>query len=161
VDSALWEPGSVVNWDADPSDIAKYPNSLIGALRRHVQNARVFRCPAAIRGYPQALPLVTYRSASADNYNGNLEEIFDAKGRPKYVYSLKYLDGRKHEIRHVDLSTPPIKLRPGPGPYYLMRDFGDQDAQGTPILPHQDGYNQLYVDMHVEHISEPDSPIVF
>lgn len=161
IDSALWQPDGRLNWDADPDDGAAYPQSVRQVLRGYVDQPGVFVCPSAVRGYPRARYKVTYRMASADNFNGKVESVFYDDGRPKYAYSLKYLDGRKYVVKHVDPRHIPLRLADGPGPYYLFRDFGSEDPQGRPKLPHHNAYNQLFLDLRVETIRNPSSPIVF
>lgn len=160
VDSALWQPDGALDWDADPSDAAQYPQSFIRVMRPYA-DPRVLVCPSALRGYPESNRRVTYRIASADNFDGKIGDVVFPDGRPKYAYSLKYLDGRKYVTKHIDGSTLPFRLADGPGPYYLLRDFGDVGPNGRPKLPHRNNYNQLYLDVHVESIRNPVSPIVF
>lgn len=159
VDSALWEPGGTLDWDADPSDGMRHPYSFPNVMAPYV-DPRLLVCPSPVRGYPQSHYQITYRIASADNFDGQIGDVYLPSGLPKYAHSLKYLDGRKYEIKHVDPTRLPFRLIDGRGPYYLLRDFGTLDMQGRPLLPHRSAYNQLYLDLSVESIRDPVYPIV-
>ena len=161
IDTALWQaPPGLKDWDADPSDREQYPYSFINVMREYLGNPKVLVCPSAVLGYPREKYQVTYRIASADNFDGNAHApVFTPKGGALYAYSLKYLDGRAYEVKHFSMETFPPGLRKGPGPYYLLRDFNkllsaETTGKKTGKLAHGDVFNQLYLDMHVEAKSD-------
>jgi prepilin-type N-terminal cleavage/methylation domain-containing protein len=156
VESALWStwkaPRWRHNWDANPLDAAAFPHSLPLALRRELGNADVLVCPAARLGYPRSDLQVTYRISAANNTDGVSKTMDDlvAGGGVSYDYSLKYLNGRRYEVRHVDPTRIPFRIKDGPGPYYVLRDFVDRSYSGVWKPPHGKGFNQLYLDMRAE-----------
>ncbi|MCC7203624.1 MAG: type II secretion system protein [Phycisphaeraceae bacterium] len=160
VEEPLWRRGQTPNWDADPTDKLASPNSFLNVMAPYLDGGEVMVCPSALLGYPRSHFAMTYRLASANNRNGvtqTIDKLFAANGQVHYDYSLKYLNGRRYELMHVDGSVLPPKLAEGAGPYYLARDFIDRDDQGNFVKPHRDNFNQLFLDMHVESLSQSDS----
>jgi prepilin-type N-terminal cleavage/methylation domain-containing protein len=158
----LWKAGGSQDWDADP---LAAPQSFHVVMARYLSDMRVLTCPAARRGYPEAAPKVTYRISSSNNLDGRVELYEDlftrptsasAPVQPKYQYNLKYLNGRRYALNHVDETRFPYRIIKGVGPYYLLRDFVTKnDLASTPdtpaaITPHPNRqYNRLRLDMSV------------
>lgn len=155
IDEPLWTPDGTLNWQADPMDAATAPHSFWQVMKTYLGSADLLRCPSALLGYPAEAWKVTYRIASADNYDGQLGSVFAADGTPKYAYSLKYLDGRRYQIRHIQPGAVPMTLADGPGPYYLLRDFVAQQAAGQFKMAHGQNFNQLYLDWSVSLSRDP------
>jgi prepilin-type N-terminal cleavage/methylation domain-containing protein len=153
----LWNADGSLNFDADSFDTAQYPFSMASLLKSRVKNANILNCPTANLGYPKSTMQVSYRVSSANNYDGQVlreEQLINLDGSPMYSYSLKYLNGRKYRLRHVDPAAFPFKLARGVGPYYLLRDFVMRDASGKFHAPHRDNYNQLKLDLSVSFEKE-------
>lgn len=150
----FWKPDGNFDYAADPTDPAATPLSFHVLMRPYLgTNMKVLLCPAANVGYPQDDPAVSYRISSANNFDGRVElveQLFTPAGGPKYNYSLKYLNGRKYQLRYVDEYTVPFKLLKGAGPYYLFRDLVTSDPAGNKAPPHPNRqFNQLKLDYSV------------
>ena len=163
VEEPLWaryaETGQL-DWEADPWDARRFPRSFVVVMKRYLPDRQVMRCPSAVLGVPKVEPAMTYRVAAANNYDGRIPtmaELQPASGVVRYEYSLKYLNGRLYTVRHVDTRDIPWRLSPGAGPYYLVRDFIDRTEDGRLVPPHDRGFNQLFLDMHVERVTNPKS----
>ncbi len=87
--------------------------------------------------------------------------------KANYSYSLKYLNGRRYELKHI-AENPRWNANPrtesrfivvkGAGIYYLLRDFVDSMVVGDEtriVPPHHNGVNQLYLDFRVEQVFIP------
>lgn len=157
VESPLWKPAGGQDWQADASDVARHPHAIQQVLAPYLNQPEVFRCPAALRGYPSKQPTMTYRDAAANNtdgkvyYNGlrggvTFERAYASAGQ-QYLSNLKFLDGRLADVRHYDRARG--RFVSTAGPYYLMRDFNDTDEAGTIRAAHGERPNQLYLDLHV------------
>lgn len=145
------------NWDvnADPSNPDTAPRSFFVSMKKYVPNMGVLICPAARLGYPATNPLVTYRISSANNTDGNVqyyEDLLFPDGTAKYNYNLKYLNGRRYELKFANEFNFPFKLTRGVGLYYVFRDFTSQDPNtGAVLTPHvARQYNKLMLDMSVK-----------
>jgi prepilin-type N-terminal cleavage/methylation domain-containing protein len=154
VDAALFTPAGTIDWNADPADAAAYPHSFINVMRDYVNDPRLMVCPDALRGYPAGAYRCTYRIASADNADGqvyfNGEGVFDAayfNNSLRYKSNLKFLDGRRYDIRFFDILTS--RFEAGASEYYLLRDLNDRDEAGEITAAHASAFNQLYLDLHV------------
>lgn len=157
VESPLWKSGGGQDWDADAGDAARYPHAIQRALAPYLGQTALFRCPAALRGYPQQQPSMTYREAAANNTDGRVyfnglragtsfERAYANAGQ-QYLSNLKFLDGRLADVRHYDRASG--KFVDTAGPYYLLRDFNDVNEAGTIRAAHGERPNQLYLDLHV------------
>jgi prepilin-type N-terminal cleavage/methylation domain-containing protein len=153
----LWRGDGSLDFSVDPFDESRYPFSLASLLKDELRSARILNCPTANLGYPQTSRSMSYRVSSANNYDG-LErteaQLIKPDGSPLYTYSLKYLNGRRYRMRHVDAAYLPFRLDFGVGPYYLVRDFVLRGSNGNFHPPHHDNYNQLRLDFSVSFEKE-------
>ena len=153
----LWKPGGTLDFNADPFDFTANPQSLATVLKPYLKQLGVLTCASATLGYPSTNPNMSYRVASANNYDGNIrteEQLISAAGVVDYAYSLKYLNGRLYRLRYVDSYGIPFKILNGVGPYYLLRDFVVREDNGTFHAPHRNNYNQLRLDLSVSFEKE-------
>jgi hypothetical protein len=149
----LWRPGGGYDFDADPTDPQRTPQSFSVVMRKYLGDARVLLCPAATVGYPQRSPAVSYRMSAANNADGQvmlIEQLVLPSGYADYRYNLKYLNGRKYQLRHANEWAFPFQIVKGAGPYYLFRDLVPADPAGKPLPPHPNRqFNQLKLDFSV------------
>lgn len=174
VECPLWSKYSTTgqwDWNADPTALTPtgeklWPFSYQNVMLRYLLDRKADLCPSAKLGYPKAAFQQTYRVSAANNKDGKprlVTELLGSATSANYNYSLKYLNGRRYEMKFVDASTFPFRLVKGVGPFYLMRDFVDQEKPpgDGPLIwkpPHpkgpdrlrRGGFNQLFLDMHVE-----------
>jgi prepilin-type N-terminal cleavage/methylation domain-containing protein len=178
IECPLWNKYSTTGqWDWDvnplellPSGAKKYPFSYQNVMARYLLDANSDICPSAVLGYPRIKLRETYRLSAANNKDGKAKLVNDLLGTSSsanYNYSLKYLNGRRYELKYVDTSQLPFRIQKGTGPYYLLRDFVDKDKEDLPngeILwkpPHQKGFNQLFLDFHIEMVQVFRKPVGF
>jgi prepilin-type N-terminal cleavage/methylation domain-containing protein len=149
----LWRPDGSINLAADPSDPETAPRSFTNVMRRYLGGGGVLLCPAPGTAYPQSDPMVSYRISSANNYDGQVKYVEDliTPNGPRYDYSLKYFNGRKYQVKHVNAFSMPFQLKAGPGPHPLLRDLTmHPPGSSRPVPPHPNRqYNQLKLDMSV------------
>lgn len=153
----LWRADTgAFDFSANPADSANAPLSFFNVMKKYTGDNRVLLCPAARSGYPQNEPLTTYRISSANNSDGRVElyeQLFTPSGYPKYTYNLKYLNGRRYELKYADEFRLPFALTRGVGLYYLFRDMTALDPRDSSLrlTPHVDRqYNKLMLDMSVK-----------
>lgn len=161
----LWRPDGSVDLNADPSDPVASPQSFMNVMKRYIGEGKILMCPAAATAYPAKDPKVSYRISSANNYDGQIkyiEDLFTSTG-PRYDYSLKYLNGRNYQVRHVNMYELPFKLVKGAGPHPLLRDLTAKPPGAVkPLTPHPNRqYNQLKLDMSVVLERDPDFQVPF
>ncbi len=147
----LWTPTGALDFSADPR---KEPNSFVNVMKPYIASGKVLLCPSPNLAYSTASPAVSYRISSANNYDGQAQTYDALSGAktntpPKYGFSLKYLNGRKYELKFVDPYDVPLKLQHGVGPFYVIRDFVGRDVAGKFHPPHYTGYNILRLDFSV------------
>jgi prepilin-type N-terminal cleavage/methylation domain-containing protein len=146
-----------------PNGQEKYPFAFVNVMKPYLKQMDLMKCPSADVGYPASSPTVNYRISSADNFNGvplTVDQLYDPVTRaPKYEYSLKYFNFRKHKMVYalfvVELGR--AELYKGVGPHYLIRDFyrRNPDPDKDSIGPHAKGaYNQLKLDLSVSTETE-------
>ncbi|MCC7146787.1 MAG: type II secretion system protein [Phycisphaeraceae bacterium] len=160
VEEPIWQKGGQIQWDADPRDRESSPNSFLNVMADYLNDPAVLVCPSAVLGYPRRQFAVTYRLSAANNRNGvaaTVDQLVMNSGAVQYDYSLKYFNGRPYELKHVDGGQLPPRLADGAGPYYLARDFLERTPDGKFIKPHEEGFNQLFLDMHVERLTSGES----
>jgi len=155
----IWVPGGggALDFTVDPFDFQAHPQSFAAFLYSVVKEADILSCPSANLGYPRDTMRMSYRVSSANNFDGNIaleQQLFNASGFPKYAYSLKYLNGRKYKLRHIDPYVIPHKLMSGVGPFYLVRDFVLLTPNGQFLAPHNRNFNQLKLDLSVSFEKE-------
>jgi prepilin-type N-terminal cleavage/methylation domain-containing protein len=155
----IWKTTGGVDFNVS----ADTPYSAMTVLTPYLGSNKVMVCPGAVLGYPTTPRFqVTYRFAAANNYDGQLNNVYNSSGVMQYVYSLKYLDGRKYEIKHVVPGTVPLQLADGPGPYYVARDFVEREAtSGKFILPHLKNFNELQLDWSVSLARDPEFGLTY
>ena len=156
----LWKSDGTTDLSADPFDAQLNPQSLANVMKRSLSTRGVFTCPSAVMGYPSTRDGMTYRVSSANNKNGiaQTEEQLTTPAL-KYEYNLKYLNGRKYQLRYLEFASvggmPALRMRKGVGPYYLLRDLVTfAIATGQFTAPHKENYNQLRLDMSVSFEKE-------
>lgn len=153
----LWRTDGTLDFDADPFDFEQHPASLAAVLKPYLKSLKVLECPTAFLGYPKVNPRMSYRVASANNYDGQVrteEQLINPDGTVQYAYSLKYLNGRKYRLNYVDPHAFPLQVVKGVGPYFLLRDFVNKDPAGQFRAPHRGSFNQLKLDMSVSFEKE-------
>lgn len=167
----LWNPDGSTNFNADPSDFAAHPLSFYNVMKKYLQDMRILLCPAYNNAYPTNEPKMSYRVSSANNYDGRVRLIDElATSGPagaNYLYSVKYLNGRRYEVLHVNPYDFPLKITRGAGSHYLLRDLTRKLVPGEPLPPGNSGiggmpphpnrqYNQLKLDMSVSLERDPN-----
>ncbi|MCC6680756.1 MAG: hypothetical protein IT445_07625 [Phycisphaeraceae bacterium] len=85
-----------------------------------------------------------------------MQQLRHPGGNWVYNVDLKYLNGRRYELKTKDEHYANFlfegwPLRDGQGEYYLFRDFLNQRDDRW-LTPHIGYFNQLYLDLHVELI---------
>ncbi len=159
IDSALFKPDGSRDFNADPFDAALYPHEWPQTMKDYFTDLSIMRCPSQILGYPESNVKISYRFSSADNLNG-IPETVDQLRNPisgvDYNWDLKYLNGRRYDMLTKDESYLPDGAEGWPlirssGPYYLIRDFLNQQGglTGPWLTPHFGYFNQLMLDLHV------------
>jgi prepilin-type N-terminal cleavage/methylation domain-containing protein len=160
----LWRPGGGYDFDADPTDPMVTPQSFHVVMRRYLSNMKVLLCPAAGVGYPRSEPAVSYRMSAANNADGQvmfIEQLVLPSGAADYRYNLKYLNGRRYQLRHANEWSFPFQIVKGTGPYYLFRDLVPADSAGKPTPPHPNRqFNQLKLDFSVSLEKDPNFGLV-
>ncbi|HVT90421.1 MAG TPA: prepilin-type N-terminal cleavage/methylation domain-containing protein [Tepidisphaeraceae bacterium] len=150
-----WISTGTLDWNANPFDTVANPQSLPAVLQSTIKTMQIYHCPSAILGYPASTLGMSYRIASANNYDGRSKtEAELTSPTVQYSYSLKYLNGRQYRLFYADPLSFPMKLKKGVGPYYLLRDFVQMNAAGTFAAPHRQSFNQLKLDFSVSFEKE-------
>jgi type II secretory pathway pseudopilin PulG len=158
VEEPLWTSTGALDWNADP---VASPKSFLNVLKSYLGKQESVICPRAVLGYPKIKYKMTYRVSAANNADGQITGVFNPDGSPKYGYSLKYLNGRRYELKYVDPWGLPLKLADGIGPYYLLRDFVAQDTPGKFTMAHGENFNQVHLDFSVSLSRDPSFGLTY
>ncbi|MEW6250944.1 MAG: type II secretion system protein [Planctomycetota bacterium] len=138
--------------DLDPFDRAKWPNSLPNVLMpKYIgEQAQLFVCPAAQRGWPRrGGPFrYTYREAGANQPNGI---VLDPVQYEYFRESFAFMDGRMFRRLRLELTGDPLRDAQQAA---LRRTTHVRDlvlwSNGRLVGPHRGGINVLNRDMEVE-----------
>jgi type II secretory pathway pseudopilin PulG len=155
-----WNSNGSLDLTRDPTDSA-FPDSFAVVMKKYVTDGKILVCPGANLGFPEVDPKMTYRVSAANNVDGRIwtnEQLLSGPFGVNYNYSLKYLNGRRYELLHVNPFS--FRLEKGAGSHYLIRDMVRRrlahepvpataaSSVGVPPHPNRQ-YNQLRLDMSV------------